>query len=127
MRKRDFAPPPAEADEQKIGHIAAGDQQDEGHGREQAWRKPGEYFPVTSSGSVLITVARLGVDLVGILRAITLLQRRQRGPRLFDRQAGLQSPDRAQKTGAPHHPLVREAGNNERLRRPDFVAVRSDP
>src|SRR4029453_1007959 len=68
------------------------------------------------------------VDLVRILRAITLIEGSHRGARLLHGESGLQPPHYAEKAGSAHHPLVGESGKVERFVRPNFGdRIRSKP
>ena len=61
------------------------------------------------------------------MRPITLVERGYGSADLLNGLARLHPPDDAQERGAAHHPFVRKPWNNERLGRPDFIALGSDP
>ena len=123
--ERNFAAPAAESNEEQVGDVAARDEQDKGHSREKRSEPRPQIFRHIL-GQRLHHGAGFRVDLFGILRAITVLEQLQGGEGLLFRSARLQASDRAQEGGAPHHPLVRETRDDERLGRPD-IGVRAHP
>ena len=123
--ERNFAAPAAESNEEQVGDVAAGDEQDKGHGREKRGETRSQIFRHIFRQR-LHHRAGFRVDLFGILRAIAVLEQLQSGAGLLLRHARLQASDRAQEGGAAHHALVRETRDDERLGRPD-IGVRSRP
>ena len=90
--------------------------------------KPARIFSVTSCGSVLTDVVGRAVDLVRVMRTVTLFERRKRGAHLFERDARLHSADHAQKAGAAHHAFVRESRKLKRFGRPNLCnRIRAEP
>ena len=114
-----LAPPAAESNEKQIGDVAARDEQNKGHGREERGEPRPEIFRYVL-WQRLHHGAGFRVDLFGILRTIAVLEQLQGSEGLLFRSAGLQATDRTQEGGPPHHPLMRETRDDERFGRPDI-------
>src|SRR4029453_19110316 len=115
----DFPATAAEADEQKIGDIAASDQQDKTDRRKKG-DEPGANIFSHVLGERFQSTRKSAVDLVEVLRAITLVERGQCRARLLEGNALFHPPDHAKEAGAAHQSFVTEARKLKRFRRPNF-------